>query len=116
MRDFIYYLSNKASLNPVKIGTYEDFTMSKDSSSIRDKYSLRIEFDDYTIGGLIENHFYILFEKQLSYVAFVKDHPHEVYCTILFSYRNTNIPMETIVSQLTETAKAIINIYDMIEK
>lgn len=115
MTDFLYYLANKASLNPVKIGTYEDFSISKDSSSVRDKYSLRIEFDDYTIGGLIENHLYLLFNKELSYVAFEKDHPHEIYCNILFSYKNNDIPIETIVSQLTQVANEIIHIYKTIE-
>ena len=115
MTDFLYYLANKASLNPVKIGTYEDFTISKDSSSIRDKYSLRVEFDDYTIGGLIENHLYLMFKKELSYVAFEKDHPHEIYCNILFSYKNNTIPIETIVSQLTQVANEIIHIYKTIE-
>ena len=115
MTDFLYYLTNKASLNPVKIGSYEDFSISKDSSSVRDKYSLRIEFDDYTIGGLIENHLYLMFKSEFSYVAFKKDHPHEIYCDILFSYKNDNIPMETIVSQLSQTANEIIHIYKTIE-
>jgi DNA-directed RNA polymerase subunit L/DNA-directed RNA polymerase alpha subunit len=115
MTDFLYYLANKASFNPVKIGTYEDFSMSKDSSSIRDKYSLRIEFDDYTIGGLIENHLYLMFNKELSYVAFEKDHPHEIYCNILFSYKNNDVPIETIVSHLSQVANEIIHIYKTIE-
>jgi DNA-directed RNA polymerase subunit L len=115
MTDFLHYLTNKASLNPVKIGSYEEFSMSKDPSSVRDRYSLRIEFDDYTIGGLIENHLYLMFKNELSYVAFKKDHPHEIYCDILFSYKNDGIPIETIISQLTQTANEIIHIYKTIE-
>ncbi len=115
MTDFLYYLTNKASLNPVKIGSYEDFSMSKDLSSTRDKFSLRIEFDDYTVGGLIENHLFLMFKNELSYVAFKKDHPHEIYCDILFSYKNDNVPIETIVSHLTQTANEIIHIYKTIE-
>lgn len=115
MTDFLYYLTNKATLNPVKYGSQEDFTMSKDSSSIRDKYSLRVEFDDYTIGGLIENHLFLMFNKELSYVAFEKDHPHEIYCNILFSYKRNDVPIETIVSQLTQVANEIIHIYKTIE-
>ena len=115
LTDFLYYLSNNATLNPVKIGSNDDFSLSADTSSIREKYSLRIAFDDYTIGGLIENHLYALFSKDLSYVAFEKEHPHEIHCNILFSYKANNVPLETIVSHLTQTANEIIHIYASIE-
>ena len=78
-------------------------------------YYLRIENDDYTIGKLIEKYLYYMFGKEIYYVSFKKEHPHDTHCLIHFAYKN-KVEVGKIIHDLTKVTEEVIHIYDKIEK
>lgn len=57
-----------------------------------DFYIFELRDDDYTIGKLLENHFFELYESETSFVGFKKDHPtkKEAYIYIKYKSNETN--------------------------
>ena len=53
-----------------------------------DFYILEIKQDDYTIGKLIEKHFYKEYESNISFVAFKKNHPTQENAFVYIQYKN----------------------------
>jgi DNA-directed RNA polymerase subunit L len=78
-------------------------------------YYLRIENDDYTIGKLIEKYLYYMFGKEIYYVSFKKEHPHDTHCLIHFAYKN-KVEVGKIIQDLTNVTEEVIRIYEKIEK
>jgi DNA-directed RNA polymerase subunit L len=74
---------------------------------------LRIEEDDYTIGKLIENHLNLMFGKEIYYISFKKDHPHDSHCFVSFEYRNP-VKIDTITKHLSLVSSQIIENYKTI--
>ena len=92
-----------------KYGLFEETTSSTPM------YYLRIENDDYTIGKLIEKYLYYMFGKDIYYVSFKKEHPHDTHCLIHFAYKN-KVDVGKIIQDITTVVDEIIRIYDKIEK
>jgi DNA-directed RNA polymerase subunit L len=95
-----------------KYGLFEEIT------STTPMYYLRIENDDYTIGKLIEKYLYYMFGKDIYYVSFKKEHPHDTHCLIHFAYKNKEdikVEVGTIIQNLITVIDAIIVIYNKIE-
>ena len=78
-------------------------------------YYLRIENDDYTIGKLIEKYLYYMFGKEIYYVSFKKEHPHDTHCLIHFAYKS-KVDVGKIINDLTKVTEEVIKIYDKIEQ
>lgn len=99
-----------------KIGyTPESYGIYEDKLSPKPLYYIRIEHDDYTIGKLIEKYLYAMFTKEIYYVAFKKDHPHDTHCYIHFAYKEI-VPFDKIVNDLSNVTKELERIYNKIEQ
>ena len=71
--------------------------------------------DDYTIGKLVEKYLYYMFGKEIYYVSFKKEHPHDTHCLIHFAYKN-KVEVGKIIHDLTKVTEEVIRIYDKIEQ
>ncbi len=108
MTEFSIFLE-KATLTKNQYGEHEPFSMYQTETG----YYLRIEEDDYTLGKLIENHLALMFGKEIYYISFKKDHPHDSHCFVSFEYRNP-VELDTIVQHLSQVSKKIIETYKSI--
>lgn len=108
MTDFSRFLE-KATFVTSQYGVMEPFGLYQSDPG----YILRIEEDDYTIGKLIENHLNLMYGKEIYYISFKKDHPHDSHCFVSFQYK-TPVELETITLQLSQVSKKIINTYKSI--
>ena len=77
-------------------------------------YNLYIPNDDYTIGKIIETYLFNMFNKEIYYVSFKKEHPHDKHCYIMFSYIEDEITFERIVSNLRSVSEELIRVYQSI--
>jgi DNA-directed RNA polymerase subunit L len=78
-------------------------------------YNIRIEHDDYTIGKLIEKYLYHMFSKEIHYISFKKEHPHDTFCFVNFAYKK-EVEFDRIIHDLTQVTEQLIRIYDKIEQ
>jgi DNA-directed RNA polymerase subunit L len=108
MTDFSKFLEN-ATFTKSHFGSLEPFGLYQSETG----YYLRIEDDDYTIGKLIENHLNLMYSKEIYYISFKKDHPHDTHCYVSFAYRN-EVTFETIVGHLDDVVTRIIQMYETI--
>ncbi len=108
MTEFSLFLE-KATFTKAQFGVMEPFGLYEGDTG----FYLRIEEDDYTIGKLIENHLNLMFAKEIYYIAFKKDHPHDSHCYVVFEYRNP-VEIDTITKHLSQVSATVIDIYKTI--
>ena len=108
MTEFSLFLEN-ATFTTKNFGVMEPFGLYQTESG----FYLRIEEDDYTIGKLIENHLNLMFGKEIYYISFKKDHPHDSHCYVSFEYRNP-VKIDTITKHLSVVSSQIIEQYKTI--
>ena len=92
----------------------DDYCLYEDNTTVKPVYVLYVKDDDYTIGKIIEKYLYYMFGKELYYVSFKKEHPHDSYSLISFSYKKTP-SNEEIIDNLNTVAAELIGIYKSIE-
>jgi DNA-directed RNA polymerase subunit L len=92
----------------------DDYCMYRDKSTMKPLYVLYVKDDDYTIGKIIEKYLYYMFEKQLFYVSFKKEHPHDSFSLISFSYKDEPSEQE-IIDNVRTVASELIDIYKYIQ-
>jgi len=112
LTDLAAFLHKEAGLSEPsfikeKYGLFED--------PVKPIYYLRIENDDYTIGKIIEKYLYYMFEDQLYYVSFKKEHPHDTHCLIHFAYKK-KVEVGQIIQDLTSVTDELIRIYNKIDQ
>ena len=93
----------------------DKYGLFEETTSTTPMYYLRIENDDYTIGKLIEKYLYYMFGRDIYYVSFKKEHPHDTHCLIHFAYKN-KVDVGKIIQDITSVVDEMIRIYDKIEK
>jgi len=93
----------------------DKYGLFEETATMSNMYYLRIENDDYTIGKLVEKYLYYMFGKDIYYVSFKKEHPHDTHCLIHFAYKN-NVEVGKIIHDLTTVTEELNRIYDKIEK
>ena len=108
MTEFSLFLEN-ANFTKKQFGIIEPFGLYQGETG----FYLRIEEDDYTIGKLIENHLNLMFGKEIYYISFKKDHPHDSHCFVSFEYRNP-VKIDTITKHLSIVSSQIIENYKTI--
>jgi DNA-directed RNA polymerase subunit L len=108
MTDFSKFLEN-ASFTKSHFGDIEPFGLYQSETG----YYLRIEEDDYTIGKLIENHLNLMYGKEIYYISFKKDHPHDSHCFVSFEYKGP-VELEIITKHLSQVSNQIIENYKTI--
>ena len=110
----MYTNTNKASIENVKFNNGSDYAIFMDKSNTSIIYNLYIPTDDYTIGKIIETYLYTMFNKDIFYVSFKKEHPHDKHCYVMFSYNEEEITFERIISNLRSVSEELIRIYQSI--
>lgn len=108
MTEFSKFLEN-ASFTKSQFGDLEPFGLYQSESG----FYLRIEDDDYTIGKLIENHLNLMFHKEIYYISFKKDHPHDSHCFVSFEYKNP-VELEILTKHLSQVSTQVIESYKTI--
>jgi DNA-directed RNA polymerase subunit L len=103
-----------STIDNVKINTGTEYAIFMDKSNTSIIYNLYIPNDDYTIGKIIETYLFNMFNKDIYYVSFKKEHPHDKHCYILFSYIDDDITFEKIASNLRTVSEELIKIYQNI--
>ena len=109
-----YTSTNKATLESVKVSTGTDYAIFMDRTNTSIVYNLYVPNDDYTIGKIIETYLFNMFNKEIFYVSFKKEHPHDKHCYIMFSYIEEEITLEQIISNLRSVSEELIRIYQSI--
>jgi len=109
-----YTNTPKTTIDNVKINTGTEYAIFMDKSNTSIIYNLYIPNDDYTIGKIIETYLFNMFNKDIYYVSFKKEHPHDKHCYILFSYIDDDITFEKIASNLRTVSEELIKIYQNI--
>ena len=78
--------------------------LNKDTTAMKNCVDIKLVGEDYTIGKVIEyilHNDYYLTEQVLSYVGFIKFHPHDEYSVIRMAYSDNDLFTD-------------VNIYNMI--
>ena len=78
-------------------------------------YIFEIKEDDYTIGKIIENHFYNMYQEYVSFVGFKKEHPTKKEAYIYIKYK-TEQDEANIVNQFIELVQFLNRIIISIQK
>jgi DNA-directed RNA polymerase subunit L len=52
--------------------------------------------------------------KDIFYISFKKEHPHDKHCYILFSYNDPETTHETIIDNLRSVSEELIKVYQNI--
>jgi DNA-directed RNA polymerase alpha subunit len=89
-------------------GSIKDQTMKIEQSSVAIKncYDITLKNETYTIGKLIEyvlHYEHLLNKKLLSYVGFLKPHPHDTDSIIRFAYKSDDNTIDYIQDILLES-------------
>jgi len=114
LSEFIEYTKN-ANIENSKINTGNEYGLFIDKSNTNLMYYLYIPTDDYTIGKIIEKYLYMMFSKDIYYVSFKKEHPHDNHSYVLFCYNNdTEVSSEIIINNLRSVSSELIKIYEII--
>uniref|UniRef100_A0A6C0ETC9 DNA-directed RNA polymerase RpoA/D/Rpb3-type domain-containing protein n=1 Tax=viral metagenome TaxID=1070528 RepID=A0A6C0ETC9_9ZZZZ len=108
------FLTKQSALTETSF-THDKYGIFEDTTSIKPLYYIRIENDDYTIGKLIEKYLFYMFAKEIYYVAFKKDHPHDTHCYVHFAYKDI-VDFDKIVNDLSQVTEQIERIYNKIEQ
>jgi hypothetical protein len=56
-----------------------------------------------------------MFGKEIYYVSFKKEHPHDTHCFIHFAYKS-KVEVGKIIHDLTKVIEQVIHIYEKIER
>jgi DNA-directed RNA polymerase subunit L len=91
----------------------DDYCLYKDKSTVKPIYILYVKDDDYTIGKIIEKYLYYMFQGELYYVSFKKEHPHDTYSLISFSYKK-EVSEQEIIANIRSVSDELIDIYTKI--
>ena len=98
----------------------EDLDLDKESTAIENGVEIMLKGEDYTIGKIIEyilHYDYYLHDKQLSFVGFVKKHPHDTFSIIRLAFINEdNFTDANIYAMIKFACLTSINIFNNIKE
>ena len=112
--EFSEYTKEATIEENVKITMGDNYAMFVNEKNSSIVYNLYIPSDDYTIGKILENYLYMMFSKDIFYISFKKEHPHDKHCYILFSYIDPEVTHETIIDNLRSVSNELIRVYQNI--
>ena len=116
-------LKKACEILSVRLGQFKEeinnkFEYIPNTTNIANSYDIKLEDYDYTIGKVIEyllNTLYFKKENVLSYVGFIKKHPHDSFSIIRIIFTNEdNSNIENIKILLSTCAEKAIEIFDNI--
>lgn len=91
----------------------DDYCIYKDKSTVKPVYVLYVKDDDYTIGKIIEKYLYYMYREVMYYVSFKKEHPHDTFSLISFSYKE-EVSEQEIIANIKTVSDELIGIYTTI--
>jgi DNA-directed RNA polymerase subunit L len=91
----------------------DDYCLYKDKSTVKPVYVLYVKDDDYTIGKIIEKYLYYMYREVMYYVSFKKEHPHDTFSLISFSYKE-EVSEQEIIANIKTVSDELIGIYTTI--
>jgi len=91
----------------------DDYCLYKDKSTVKPVYVLYVKDDDYTIGKIIEKYLYYMYHEVMYYVSFKKEHPHDTFSLISFSYKE-EVSEQEIIANIKTVSDELIGIYTTI--
>lgn len=91
----------------------DDYCIYVDKSTVKPVYVLYVKDDDYTIGKIIEKYLYYMYNEVLYYVSFKKEHPHDTFSLISFSYKE-EVSEQEIIANIKTVSDELIGIYTTI--
>jgi len=91
----------------------DDYCLYKDKGTVKPVYVLYVKDDDYTIGKIIEKYLYYMFGGVMYYVSFKKEHPHDTFSLISFSYKE-EVSEQEIIANIKLVSDELIDIYTKI--
>lgn len=107
-------------LGQFKNSVSETFEYISDTTNVENSFDIKMFDYDYTIGKVIEyllNELFFKKEKILSYVGFIKEHPHDNYSIIRLVFNNEDTSnIENIKMLLNTCADKAIEIFDNIRQ
>ena len=96
----------------------DSFEYLNDTTNVENSFDVKMYNYDYTIGKVIEFMLNTLFfknEKVLSYVGFIKKHPHDDYSIIRIVFNNSDTSnVENFKTLLTTCADESVKIFESI--
>lgn len=107
-------------LGHFKSDIQDTFEYIADTTNVENSFDIKMENYDYTIGKVIEyllNELYFNTQKVLSYVGFIKKHPHDSFSIIRIVFKDPdNSNVENIKILLSTCADKAVEIYDNLNK
>ena len=98
----------------------ENLDLDKESTAIENCVEVILKGEDYTIGKVIEyilHYDYYLHDKQLSFVGFIKKHPHDTFSIIRLAFINEEHFTDTNIYAMIKFACLTgINIFNNIKE
>ena len=105
-------------LGQFKNNINDSFEYIPDVTNVENSYDIKLYNYDYTIGKVIEyllNEFFFKKEEVLSYVGFIKKHPHDDFSLIRIIFKNSdNANEENIKILLSTCVEKAVEIFDNI--
>ena len=97
----------------------QSISIKETTNTIKNSFDIIIDNEDYTIGKVLEYILYKSFYKEkglLSYIGFVKEHPHYSYGLIRFAYKKTEKNMKALaLEHLAYAVKKAQDIFQQID-
>jgi len=112
LEEFNGFLESAKIVNTLIKG--DEYCIYRDKTTVKTVYVLYVKNDDYTIGKILEKYLYYMYGKELYYVSFKKEHPHDSYSLISFSYKNDEIE-QNIITHLNDVSAKLSSIYKYIQ-
>jgi len=93
----------------------DNYCLARDKTTLKPIITLFVKNDDYTVGKIIEKYLYYMNRDEIFYVSFKKEHPHDTYSLVLFSYKDPEITDAAIIDSLKRVADELSRIYKKID-
>jgi DNA-directed RNA polymerase subunit L len=92
----------------------DNYCLSRDTTTLKKVITLYVKQDDYTMGKIIEKYLYYMTKKEVFYVSFKKEHPHDTHSLVLFCYKNPDTTDEDVIGDLRKVTMELTRIYKVI--
>lgn len=79
-------------------------------------YVLELKRDDYTMGKIIENHYFKQYESYVSYVGFKKEHPTKKEAYIYIKYKKQENSAQLLYVHFNELIQKLLVLFRNIQK
>lgn len=101
------------------INEYADkITVSTSISTLPNAFDVKVKGEDHTLGKVLEDFLfskYVEGNKRLSYLGFIKEHPHDDYIKYTMSFGMEQVEVSTVEQLINEAANDAIRLFENIK-